>query len=918
MNTNSEEAKCPKCGASIPEDAPQQLCPACVLIHAETLASGEASPGRKDPPQSLDELSPHFPDLEILELIGTGGMGSVYKARQPHLDRLVALKVLSHDLAGDPAFAERFGREARVLAKLSHPNIVAVYDSGTKGPFCYLLMEYVDGVNLRQAMRSGGFSPTESLTVVEDICAALKFAHGKGILHRDIKPENVLIDADGEVKIADFGIAKLVDMEDQHDVTLTFTGSILGSPQYMAPEQIESPGDVDQRADIYSLGVVLYEMLTGELPLGRFALPSEKVQLDARIDEIVLRTLEKEREARFQSADEVRTSVEAVRTSPGSVVRAEHPGSPPETARFAITSAILAGLSLLGASIFAAFFAVPGVVQYGRNLPNELITVFAVWWIFLVGVPGFVGTFLGMTALEEIRRSDGRTGGFGSALFGAVTFPGLVIAAGTIALMAFMMNFTGYHYTYPRGFFFPIMLPLLTGIAVLLMATRKLGRWGRGFRRSGWDIFAWLLSGTVVACFAFVGMVFMKFSDPAPGDPNAAVVVETPNGKADDPDASVVVKNPREFVKDQPKVELGLTVAPGLLATYKLVRRDAVGKERVLGGHEGFILTADQETWRGRVEHATVTEHNKPSPAEDAWPLMMNSIISDSPTMELLEGDHLEVFDPAWQWKEMEPIQLELSGPGQHDFSVASRSDRSESLFLRVEARRRSVPGVPAAVLDQVALDTTVCSPGKDIDWIRYLMEAAEKQMEAARVPGPVREPEPEWRNGHPEKHCNFTVPAGMVATFKLQGANDEIHQQGYIVASDLEDWEGKLRIGSLADRSVLHMRLEGPFNTITATIEKPDIWVLEPDAYTQTLDDTKTIYITFLGRIQPDDPSNSRKEFLKLALKVERRKYTAADAGLPDVLAFHHMALGKAPDWIEGVKRAIEMTDQPQPGRSR
>jgi len=141
MNTNSEEAKCPKCGASIPEDAPQQLCPACVLIHAETLASGEASPGRKDPPQSLDELSPHFPDLEILELIGTGGMGSVYKARQPHLDRLVALKVLSHDLAGDPAFAERFGREARVLAKLSHPNIVAVYDSGTKGPFCYLLME---------------------------------------------------------------------------------------------------------------------------------------------------------------------------------------------------------------------------------------------------------------------------------------------------------------------------------------------------------------------------------------------------------------------------------------------------------------------------------------------------------------------------------------------------------------------------------------------------------------------------------------------------------------------------------------------------------------------------------------------------------------------------------------------------------
>ena len=133
-------------------------------------------------------------------------MGAVYKARQPKLDRMVAIKILSEDLAAEPAFTERFNREARVLARLSHPNIVAVYDFGTAGPFCYLLMEYVDGVNLRQAMRTGSFTPSESLAFVQEICSALKFAHNEGILHRDIKPENVLIDTKGRLKIADFGV----------------------------------------------------------------------------------------------------------------------------------------------------------------------------------------------------------------------------------------------------------------------------------------------------------------------------------------------------------------------------------------------------------------------------------------------------------------------------------------------------------------------------------------------------------------------------------------------------------------------------------------------------------------------------------------------------------------------------------------
>ena len=174
--------------------------------------------------------------------------------------------------------------------------------------------EYVDGVNLRQAVRAGRFTPSQALALVPRICEALQYAHDEGVWHRDIKPENILLDARGRVKIADFGIAKLV-AEAPSAVNLTATGAALGTPQYMAPKQIEHPAEADHRADIYSLGVVFYELLTGELPLGRFAPPSAKVDLDARVDEIVLRALTKERELRQQSAREVQTEVEGVATT---------------------------------------------------------------------------------------------------------------------------------------------------------------------------------------------------------------------------------------------------------------------------------------------------------------------------------------------------------------------------------------------------------------------------------------------------------------------------------------------------------------------------------------------------------------------------------------------------------------------------
>ncbi len=316
---------CPSCGTEIPDDAPGGICPKCALVEAASPAEEHTLPmtGPQFEPPALETLAEAFPHLEIIELIGCGGMGAVYKARQPNLDRLVALKILPPSLAESPAFTERFSREGRLLAKLSHPNIVGIHDFGEGGGFFFLLMEYVDGVNLRQAMRAGRFTPEQAMGVVPEVCEALQFAHDEGVLHRDIKPENILLDAKGRVKIADFGIAKLIGEGAADDFTLTGT-SMPGTPQYMAPEQIEHPEDVDHRADIFSLGVVFYEMLTGELPMGRFSAPSEKTAVDSQIDEIVFRSLEKERDRRQQSADQVRTEIEGIPVEAISKMR--HPG----------------------------------------------------------------------------------------------------------------------------------------------------------------------------------------------------------------------------------------------------------------------------------------------------------------------------------------------------------------------------------------------------------------------------------------------------------------------------------------------------------------------------------------------------------------------------------------------------------------
>lgn len=275
------------------------------------------SKGRIFEPPSLEEISGHFPALEIISLLGAGGMGAVYKARQKGLDRIVALKILPQELGHDVKFALRFTREARTLAKLNHPNIVSVFEFGNADDLYYFLMEFVDGPTLRDMVRAGELAPKHALAIVPDLCDALQYAHDQGYVHRDIKPENILISTDGKVKIADFGLSRILNGNSQ-SATLTQTHQVLGTPRYMAPEQFEGSHDVDHRADIYSLGVVFYEMLTGELPIGRFEAPSAKVKIDVRLDEVVLRTLETEPCRRYQAASEIKSDVVSIASSPNS------------------------------------------------------------------------------------------------------------------------------------------------------------------------------------------------------------------------------------------------------------------------------------------------------------------------------------------------------------------------------------------------------------------------------------------------------------------------------------------------------------------------------------------------------------------------------------------------------------------------
>lgn len=439
---------CPRCGAALPADTPQGLCPRCVLsvgLATHTEATGESGPhGTKvlKPAPALEDIAKRFPQLEILECLGRGGMGVVYRARQPKLNRLVALKILAPEKGADPKFAERFAREAQALARLNHPNIVTVHDFGEADGMFYVLMEYVDGVTLRQLLREGRMKPEEALAIVPPICEALQYAHERGVVHRDIKPENVLLDKEGRVKIADFGIAKIMEGRDASPrrpggderpagpagpANLTGAQDVMGTPHYMAPEQVEKPQLVDHRADIYSLGVVFYEMLTGELPLGKFQPPSRKVQIDVRLDEVVLRALEKEPERRYQHASVLKTDVETIAQTGKSEIANRKSEIPPRFSRAAVVGACWAPFVL--ALLVALYPAARVSVEPGQPVPGPALRQMVLMFpLLLLGLSAPFGTtILGWTAVSQIRHSAGRLYGLGLAVFDGLLFPLLAL-----------------------------------------------------------------------------------------------------------------------------------------------------------------------------------------------------------------------------------------------------------------------------------------------------------------------------------------------------------------------------------------------------------------------------------------------------------------------------------------------------------
>jgi len=271
------------------------------------------SPNRAWQPPAPEDLAPELPAYEILGLLGRGGMGAVYHARQKSLNREVAIKVLPPMVEddGEMHFADRFKAEAQSMARLNHPGIVAVHDAGeTPGGLLYFVMEFVQGTDVAQMIAASGRVPPEhAYAIVAHVCDALAYAHGNGIIHRDIKPANVMVDMQGRVKVADFGLAKAVDAQ----TGFTQSNLTMGTQDFVAPEALIPGMLLDARADLYAVGVMLYQMLTGQIPRGAFKPASAIVPgIDERFDQIIYRAMQTDREERHRSALELRQHLDTL------------------------------------------------------------------------------------------------------------------------------------------------------------------------------------------------------------------------------------------------------------------------------------------------------------------------------------------------------------------------------------------------------------------------------------------------------------------------------------------------------------------------------------------------------------------------------------------------------------------------------
>ncbi len=293
MNT---QTKCPRCGTRYSQsETATTICPQCAFAAAVT------SPLEIE--AEADHLLGHLSGLAHVERLGRGGMGVVYRARQTRLERDVAVKVISSDYASDPDFQARFQQEARILASLDHPNIVAIHDCGIEGGLEYFVMEFVEGETVRHLLERGALK--DPLRIALDVSNALAYAHERGVIHRDVKPENILLRADGRVKVVDFGIARI----GMGAPRLTVTDAVVGTPAYMAPEQRENTSAVDHRVDVYALGLLMAEMLTGKGPTeGALELPG----VDQATKELILRATERDPARRYQTMKEMSAAIRAL------------------------------------------------------------------------------------------------------------------------------------------------------------------------------------------------------------------------------------------------------------------------------------------------------------------------------------------------------------------------------------------------------------------------------------------------------------------------------------------------------------------------------------------------------------------------------------------------------------------------------
>ncbi len=365
------------------------------LLHREgLLTASQAQRVAKEVLERPSGVPRHLPGYDLIELIGRGSMGVVFKARQLSMDRIVAVKILRRELASNREFIQRFHREAKIAAKLSHNNIVQAIDSGEYKGYHYFVMEYVDGTNIRQELEKGKvYTEQEALEIIVQVADALNHAHQRGLVHRDIKPENIMLTRERVPKLADLGLARLSQGD---PMAKAEKGVAIGTPYYIAPEQIRGQEDIDIRADIYSLGATLYHMVTGRVPfpgndpvevmkkhLHEPLTPPDHInqRLSSGLGEVVEKAMAKRREERYQTPEELLTDLKRLLA-----------GEPPLLARQQIDIAALERIEQTGQPIGDAVgAAAPPSVRKLTELQSKL----AFWQIMaLLAAALFVGSLI--------------------------------------------------------------------------------------------------------------------------------------------------------------------------------------------------------------------------------------------------------------------------------------------------------------------------------------------------------------------------------------------------------------------------------------------------------------------------------------------------------------------------------------------